>query len=203
MIAQDFIEKCQKIALDYLQTKKRKNYYLVSIFSNFNNGELTYFEDIDDEDVAIINEMKEKYGKDFVKHLDETFEPDYFISLDAEDELLDIITDKVFYMYDFEARGFDGDKVVSRRILLNLSDEEYAKLVALHLWCDWLTINKLPDFDEKLSDTIHRQAMAALKDDDGSFDLAGIPFTLIMTEAVRDADAIRKQSKLSARAEEG
>lgn len=106
-------------------------------------------------------------------------------------------------MYDFEARGFDGDKVESRRILLNLSDEEYAKLVALHLWCDWLTINKLPDFDEKLSDTIHRQAMAALKDDDGSFDLAGIPFTLIMTEAVRDADAIRKQSKLSARAEEG
>lgn len=194
MTLNDLFEKCLVVSRDYLKQKERKNYYEVEIYSCFNCGEVCYYVDIDDEDVATLNEMKKKYGDEYIKHLDETFEPDYFISLDSDDELLGINTDRVHHLYLFEVRGFEGENVVSRTARVPLTDEEYARLLAWHLACDWVTINKLPDFDRVLSGTIHRNALAALTADDGCFEMAAIPFTLIMKEVLSDAEIIRKKS---------
>ena len=190
------LQKYQELAKTYLAKKDRVNYYETSSYSDFTDENVGMLVELSDEEVSKIRDLKVRYDKDFVNHLGEVFDDEDVISdMFYTDERLDIDIDTVYHEYRFTLSEVDGDKVSSRQVLIQLSDEEYTKLLAWHLYDSHLVINTLFYRDENLARRIMREAMRYKCDDDAP--LLSHPFVIAMDEALADADQIRQDNGLT------
>ena len=190
------LQKYQELIQPFLAKKDRVNYYETSSYSDFTDENVGMLVELSDEEVSKIRDLKARYDKDFVNHLGEVFDDEDVISdMFYTDERLDIDIDTVYHEYRFTLSEVDGDKVSSRQVLIQLSDEEYTKLLAWHLYDSHLVINTLFYRDENLARRIMREAMRYKCDDDAP--LLSHPFVIAMDEALADADQIRQDNGLT------
>jgi len=190
------LQKYQELAKTYLAKKDRVNYYETSSYSDFTDENVGMLVELSDEEVSKIRDLKARYDKDFVNHLGEVFDDEDIISdMFYTEERLDIDLDFVYHQYHFTLSEVNGDQVSSRQVLIQLSDEEYAKLLAWHLYDSHLVINTLFYRDENLARRIMREAMRYKCDDDAP--LLSHPFVIVMDEALADADQIRQDNSLT------
>ena len=190
------LQKYQELAKTYLAKKDRVNYYETCSYDDFTDQDVSMLVELSDEEVSKIRDLKVRYDKDFVNHLGEVFDDEDVISdMFYTDERLDIDIDTVYHEYRFTLSEVDGDKVSSRQVLIQLSDEEYTKLLAWHLYDSHLVINTLFYRDENLARRIMREAMRYKCDDDAP--LLSHPFVIVMDEALADAAQIRQVNGLT------
>ena len=190
------LQKYQELIQPFLAKKDRVNYYETSSYSDFTDENVGMLVELSDEEVSKIRDLKARYDKDFVNHLGEVFDDEDIISdMFYTEERLDIDLDFVYHQYRFTLSEVDGNKVSSRQVLIQLSDEEYTKLLAWHLYDSHLVINTLFYRDENLARRIMREAMRYKCDDDAP--LLSHPFVIAMDEALADADQIRHDNGLT------
>ena len=182
-------------AKEYIATKERTKYYSFnSMDSSFQ--EASYLETLTDENVAYVREQKEKYGADFAKHLDEIldkiFEGDIPFLLADLEKIVDIDIDHIYHKYTFKIYEIDSDeKVYTHKQNVELSDEDYATLLAWMIYDEHLTMNMLRRHDSSLYNTIMREIDAYYYNGDG-FEVDN-PYVAVFDETQTDADAIMKQ----------
>ena len=190
------LKKYQEMIQTFLDKKERVNYYETTSYDNFNDQNVGMFVELSDEDVAKLRDLKVRYGEDFVNHLGEVFDDEDVISdMFYTEEYIDIDLDTIYHRYGFTISEVNGDKVRSRQVLIQLSDKEYSKLLAWHLYDSHLVINTLFYRDENLARRIMREAMRYKCDDDAP--LLSHPFVIVMDEALADADQIRHDNGLA------
>ena len=189
------LEKYQELAKNFLTKKERVNYYETTSYDDLHDENVSTLVKLSDEEISMVRDLKTRYGKDFVNHLVEVFDDEDVVSDLFNADPVDIDLDTVYHQYCFTISEVDGDKVTSRPILIELSDEEYSKLLALHLYDTHLVINTLFYRDEKLARRIMRDALRYKCDEDTPF--LDHPFVIVMDEALADADQIRQDNGLS------
>ena len=188
-------EKYQEMAKAYLAKKERKNYYESKGICEPYADYVCMLVELSDEEVSMIRPLKEQYGEDFVHHLKEVYEDDDTISDMFYGEPVDIDLENAYHQYHFTIREVNDEKVSSRQILIQLTDEEYSKLLAWHLYDSHLVLNTLFYRDEQLCKRIMRESMRYVCHDECP--LISNPFVLTMDEALADADEIRKENGLT------
>lgn len=183
-------------AKEYIATKERTKYYSFNSMDAFYQ-KASYLDTLTDENVAYIREQKEKYGADFDKHIDDILDKIFkeeemgFLLSDLE-KIIDIDIDHIYYKYKFKIYEIDADKKVHTLSHdVELSDDDYAKLLAWIIVDDFLTMNTLRHHDRNLYDTIMRGIDAHYYDDDCFF--CENPYVAVFDEAQTDAEAIMKQ----------
>ena len=190
------IKKYVEMAKAYLEEKERKNYYEFRVFND--DGPIEYFgyqNALTDEEVDKIKKLHARYGDEYVNHLVEVFgDPDIVHDLGAGCEIVSIDLDTVYHQYTFTLSRVMGDAVSSRKIQIELSDDDYSKLLAWHLYDSHLVMNTLFYRDENLFKRIMRQAMFSFCDE--WWPMVDDPFVVIMDEALADVDEIRKKHRL-------
>lgn len=188
-------QKYLKLANDFLAKKERVNYYETKAINEPYYDYATILTSLSDEEVSMTRALKERYGDDFINHLEEVFhDPDYISDM-FFGEPVDIDLDTVYHQYRFTLSEVDGDKVSSRQVLIQLSDEDYAKLLAWHLCDSHLVINTLFYRDENLARRIMREAMSYQCDE--GFPMINHPYVIVMDEALADAELIREENGLA------
>lgn len=188
-------DQCLTMATAFLANKKRTNYYETKAICEPYPDHVTTLAKLSDEEVLKIRDLKNRYGEDFVNHLDKVInDPDVVHDMFCGDAV-DIDLDHVHHQYVFNIRTVHGEEVSSRQILIELSDEEYSKLLAWHLYDSHLVINSLFYRDEELCKTIMHNSMRWVCD--GEAPMFSDPFVLTMDEALADADLIRQENNLT------
>ena len=190
------IEECLKLAKEFLPTKERKKYYYFEAIDETYPEHVYYIQSIEDDELPALRALKEKYGEEFVKHLDEVFDdPDIIHDFTCGDELIDVDFDNVKHMYRFKTYTLKADETVcSSSCLLEFSDEEYTKLLAWHLYYKHTTINALRYLDRELYDCIwskvdHEVAI------EGSI-MKDYPYTVTFDEVLADVESITRQHNI-------
>lgn len=143
-------EKYQELAKAYLAKKERKNYYESKGICEPYADYACMLVELSDDEIGMIRPLKEKYGKDFINHLKEVYEDDDAISDLFYGDPVDIDLENVYHQYQFTIREVRDEKISSRQILVQLTDKEYIKLLAWHLWDQHLVMNTLFYRDEQL-----------------------------------------------------
>ncbi len=189
------LQKYQELAKTYLAKKGRVNYYETSSYYDLHDEIVGMLVELSDEEISKTRDLKSRYDKDFVSHLVEVFEDEDVVSDMFYAEPVDIDLDTIYHQYRFTLSEVDGDKVSSRQVLIQLSDEEYSKLLAWHLYDSHLVINTLFYRDENLARRIMREAMRYKCDDDAP--LLSHPYVIVMDEALADADQVRQDNGLA------
>ncbi len=190
------LKKYQEMIQTFLDKKERVNYYETTSYYDLCDQNVGMFVELSDEDVAKLRDLKVRYGEDFVNHLGEVFDDEDVISdMFYTEEYIDIDLDTIYHRYGFTISEVNGDNVRSRQVLIQLSDEEYSKLLAWHLYDSHLVINTLFYRYENLARRIMREAMRYKCDDDAP--LLSHPFVIVMDEALADADQIRHDNGLA------
>ena len=195
MILENF-DECLKLAKEYLPTKERKNYYYFKTITE-PYPEYTYFlQPIDDAELPALKSLKEKYGEQFPKHLDEVYDdPDVISDFICGDEFIDVDLDTIAHMYTFKTHEVKPDGTIfSFNISVELSDEEYAQLIAWHLLYNHTTSNTLRYQDQKLYDRIWREVDHRVSDD-GCI-MTDYPYTVTFDEVLADVDIITRQHNI-------
>lgn len=187
-------EKYQEMAKAYLTKKERKNYYESKGICEPYADYACMLVELSDEEVSMIRPLKEQYGEDFVHHLKEVYEDDDTISDMFYGEPVDIDLENAYHQYRFTIREVNDEKVSSRQILIQLTDEEYCKLLAWHLYDSHLVLNTLFYRDEQLCKRIMRESMRYFDEELGI--MCSIPFVLTMDEAIADMEQILKDNNL-------
>lgn len=187
-------EKCLTLATAFLANKKRKNYYETKAICEPYPDYVTTLAELTDEEVLKIRDLKESYGKDFVNHLNEVINDSNIIHDMFCGDAVDIDLDHIYHQYVFNIRTVRGEEVSSRQILIELSDEDYCKLLAWHLYDSHLILNTLFYRDEELCKKIMRESMRWVCDGDAP--MCYDPFILTMDEALADTDLIRQEHNL-------
>ena len=185
----------QEMAKAYLAKKERTNYYeSKGICEPYPDYALALAE-LSDEEVRKIKELKDHYGEDFVNHLNEVInDPDVIHDMFYGDPV-DIDLEHIHHQYVFNIRTVRGEEVSSRQILVELSDDDYSKLLAWHLYDSHLVLNTLFYRDEELCRKIMRESMRWVCDDIAP--MVTDPFVLTMDEALTDTELIRKENNLT------
>lgn len=109
-------------------------------------------------------------------------------------EPVDIDLENAYHKYRFIISEVDGDKVKSHNISIQLSDEEYSKLLVWHLFDSHLSINTLFFRDEKLAKKIMLEAMRC-ECHNRTLDVDH-PFVIVIDEALSDVEQILKENGL-------
>ena len=187
-------EKYQEMAKAYLTKKERKNYYESKGICEPYADYACMLVELSDEEVSMIRPLKEQYGEDFVHHLKEVYEDDDTISDMFYGEPVDIDLENAYHQYRFTIREVNDEKVSSRQILIQLTDEEYSKLLAWHLYDSHLVLNTLFYRDEQLCKRIMRESMRYFDEELGI--MCSNPFVLTMDEAIADMEQILKDNNL-------
>jgi hypothetical protein len=187
-------EKYQEMAKAYLTKKERKNYYESKGICEPYADYACMLVELSDEEVSMIRPLKEQYGEDFVHHLKEVYEDDDTISDMFYGEPVGIDLENTYHQYRFTIREVNDEKVSSRQILIQLTDEEYCKLLAWHLYDSHLVLNTLFYRDEQLCKRIMRESMRYFEDELGI--MCSNPFVLTMDEAIADMEQILKDNNL-------
>lgn len=189
---QKYIEMSQA----FLAKKERKNYYVAKSISDPYPDYCHNLAELTDEEVRQIRALKEQYGNDFINHLSEVIEDEDAISDMFYGDPVDIDLDDICHQYTFTIREVNGDQVTMiRKVLVELTDEEYIKLLAWHLYDSHLVMNTLFYRDENLCRRIMREVMRYVCDEDAP--LISHPFVFTMDEALDDAEKIRQENGIN------
>ena len=95
----DIFEDCQQLAQDFLATKERVNYYETKGIADPYPDYASMLTPLTDEEVNQIKPLKEKYGDQFVEHLNEVFDDPDFISDMFYGDPVDIDLDTIHHQY--------------------------------------------------------------------------------------------------------
>ena len=193
MMIENF-EDSLKLATEFLAKKERKNYYEFKVGQEPFADYVFPLNELSDEDVKRLRELKEKYQEAFVKHLSEALDEDTIDDLDCGDELVDIDLDNVQHQYRFKVHHLKQDGTVSSYDrLVTLTDEEYARLLAWHVFDNHLIINTLRYRDSNLYNHILREVDLYYWED-GIAIMQDDPYLVTMDEAKADAEMIIKEN---------
>lgn len=181
------------MAQNYLATKKRIPHFEIRYIDDCCPMEgWSTLESFSDEEMRQLLELREMYGKeDFFNHLEEVFDEDTLHDL-APGEVIDFDLDTRYYMYDFKYHQITDKGVRTGTAKLNLTDETYVKLLAMHLENKDLNINNLRYADKALYETITRGVDICFCYD-GFYEVCE-PYTVTMDEIRADAQNIREQN---------
>ena len=183
-----------KLANEFLAKKERKNYYEFTIIQEPIADYMCTLNELLDEEVERLRQLKAKYQELFVDHLNEALDEDTIDSLDCGDELVDINLDHVVHQYRFKVHHLKPDGTVTTYDRwVTLTDDEYARLLAWHVFDNHLIINTLRYRDSNLYSRILRgvdlyywdDCIAMMEDD---------PYLVTMDEAKADAETILKEN---------
>ena len=191
----DIFEDCQQLAQNFLATKERENYYETKGIADPYPDYACMLTALTDEEVNQIKPLKEKYGDQFVEHLNEVFDDPDFVSDMFYGDPVDIDLDTIHHQYKFTIHSLSGEKVSSREILVELSDEDYCKLLAWHLLDSHLVMNTLYYRDDELYKKIMHDVMYYFSDD--GIIMVDDPFVVTMEEALADTEQILKENNLT------
>lgn len=108
---------------------------------------------------------------------------------------VDIDLDTIHHQYKFTIHSLSGEKVSSREILVELSDEDYCKLLAWHLLDSHLVMNTLYYRDDELYKKIMHDVMYYFSDD--GIIMVDDPFVVTMEEVLADKEQILKENNLT------
>ena len=187
-------EDSLKLATEFLAKKERKNYYEFKVVQEPFADYVFPLNELSDEDVKRLRELKEKYQEAFVKHLSEALDEDTIDDLDCGDELVDIDLDNVQHQYRFKVHHLKQDGTVrSYDRLVTLTDEEYARLLAWHVFDNHLIINTLRYRDSNLYNRILREVDLYYWED-GIAIMQDDPYLVTMDEAKADSEMIVKEN---------
>ena len=193
MMIENF-EDSLKLATEFLAKKERKNYYEFKVVQEPFADYVFPLNELSDEDVKHLRELKEKYQGAFVKHLSEALDEDTIDDLDCGDELVDIDLDNVQHQYRFKVHHLKQDgTVLSYDRLVTLTDEEYARLLAWNVFDNHLIINTLRYRDSNLYNRILREVDLYYWED-GIAIMQDDPYLVTMDEAKADAEKIIKEN---------
>jgi len=190
-------EDCLAMAKEFVPTKKRDCYYEFKFYNDDFGEEWFTLNLLTDEEVAELCALKEKYGEEYVKHLDEVFDdPDIIHDFTGGCEILDIDLDNIYHQYAFSVHELKPYMtIVSRPVKVTLSDEQYAELIAWHIFDKNFSINLLRYRNKKLYDTVVAGADSCFILDGDCF-IAEAPYVTTLDEAKADADTIIKQHNI-------
>ena len=183
-------DDCLALAKEFLTTKERSNYNLFAALDDNNNSHYYCYNELSADDVARLRALKDKYGDTFVKHLDEVFDdPDLIHDFTGGREILDIDLDNVYCHYDISLHELRPDGTVDTiHTSVAFSDEDYARLIAWHLYDEHLVINTLRYRDRELYDTVLDGAdLYHFNSDGGSYDVYD-PNLVTLDEPTTDID---------------
>ena len=187
MMIEDFKTALQ-LAKEFLPTKERVNYYETKAIYEPNPDYCYTLTPLTDDEVRQLKALKERYGEGFVDHLDEVIDDPDVISDMFYGEPVDIDLDTIYHQYKFNIRSVRGEQVSSSSFLVELSDEDYAKLLAWHLFDSHLLMNTLYYRDEDLCKKIMRAAMLNHTIDE--IVVVDYPFVVTLDEALADTAQI-------------
>lgn len=185
-------ENCLKLAAEFLTEKERKNYYLFTAYDDFSDTDYGCFNVLSDSDVAQLRELKDKYGRAFFGHLGEVFDdPDTIHDFTGGGDILDIDLDTVYHRYGIVLHELHPDGAVfSTRTKVTLSDDQYARLIAWHLYDEHLTMNLLRHHDRELYDVVMLAADNYYSDTDCDCLMVSHPYLVTLDEAKADSEQI-------------
>ena len=193
MMIENF-EDSLKLANEFLAKKERKNYYEFEIIQEPFVEHMYCLNELSNEDVERLRELKAKYQEAFVEHLDEALDEDTIGNLNYGDELVDIDLDYVQHQYRFMVHHIKPDGTVdSYNRMVTLTDDEYARLLAWHVFDNHLVINTLRYRDSKLYSHILREVDRYYWDDCTAM-MVDDPYLVTMDEAKADAEMIMKEN---------
>ena len=195
MMIDDF-ETALQLATEFLATKERENYYETKAISEPNPDYSYMLTPLTDDEVRQINALKERHGEDFVNHLDEVIDDPDVISDMFYGDPVDIDLENIHHQYKFNIRSIRGEQVSSRPILVELSDEDYCKLLAWHLVDSHILMNTLFYRDEDLYRKIMREAMRWQTIDDDVV-MVDDPFIVTLDEALADTALIQSRHNIT------
>ena len=187
-------EEAMKLAEEFLTTKERKNHYRFTAYYDLINEEVVISNILEDEEVAKLRALKEKYGEEFVKHLDEVFDDqDRIDEFSCGQELLDIDLDHISYYYKFMIHEVKPDGTTySRPAWVELNDKEYTTLLAWQLHDKHFNMNLLRICDNDLYGTIMRATDNIFRDPEGFWMCMDNPYAVTMDEVKADVETIIK-----------
>lgn len=185
-------DQCLTLATEFLTTKERSNFYQFTALDDNYGTEYLCYNELSADDVARLRALKDHYGDDFVSHLNEIFsDPDLLHDFTGGGEILAIDLDNVHYHYGVSLHELQADGTVHTiHTRVAFSDDEYARLVAWHLYDEHLTVNTLRYRDRKLYDSVLDGADLYHTDIDGDCLFVSNPYLITLDEARADADLI-------------
>lgn len=191
----DIFEDCLQLAKKFLSKKDRVNYYESRGIAEPYADYACMLTPLTDEEVCKIKEVKERYGEDFVEHLNEVIDDPDVISDMFYGDPVDIDLETIHHQYKFTIRSVRGETVSSREVLVELSDDDYCKLLAWHLFDSHILMNTLFYRDEELYKKIMHDVMCWLSDD--GIVMVDDPFVVTMEEALNDKEQILKENNFT------
>ena len=191
----DNFEDCLQLAKEFLSKKDRVNYYESRGIAEPYPDYACMLTPLTDEEVRQIKEVKERYGEDFVEHLNEIIDDPDVISDMFYGDPVDIDLETIHHQYKFTIRSVRGETISSREIQVELSDDDYCKLLAWHLFDSHILMNTLFYRDEELYKKIMHDVMCWLSDD--GIVMVDNPFVVTMEEARADKEQILKENNLT------
>lgn len=188
-------EELLKLAHEYMATKETRKYYTVNVYNEELDQIDNYWANVSAEEIEGFFSLREKYGqKEWLKHLKEVIpdDDDRQDALCASDDLIfDIELDSPQNMYAFRIHELTPTGLSAYCKLIDISDDKYAKLLALCLGDNTMNFNKLEYADKDLYSYLHRciDRYYGFNDYDN---LATSPYLVTMDEAMDDIEKILK-----------
>ena len=181
------------LAQNYLATKERVPHYEIrSISDDCPADGWCNLNSFSEKELEQLFALREKYGeKDFINHLNEIFDDDTLCDMTYGTEIISFDLDTEYFMYSFKYHQITENGVYTGNVKLNLTDETYVRLLALHLYDKDLTINSLRYADKNLYDIVIRGVDQHFCYDD--MYIVSNPYTITMDEVRADAQKIREQ----------
>ena len=188
-------DECLAMAQDFLTTKQRTSFYQFTALDDNFDREYSCYNELSADDVARLRALKDHYGDTFVHHLDEVFsDPDIIHDFTGGGQILAIDLDHVHYYYSVSLHELQPDGTVHTvNTSVAFSDDEYARLIAWHLYDEHLVINTLRYRDRKLYDSVLDGADLYHTDIDVDGLFVSNPYLITLDEARADADLIVRQ----------
>ena len=185
-------DECLTMAQDFLTTKQRGCFYQFTALDDNFDREYCCYNELSADDVARLRALKDHYGDAFVRHLDEVFsDPDLLHDFTGGGEILAIDLDHVHYYYDLSLHELQPDGTVHTiPTSVAFSDDEYARLVAWHLYDEHLTMNLLRHHDRELYDVVMLAADNYYSDTDCDCLMVSHPYLVTLDEAKVDSELI-------------
>lgn len=186
-------EQALKLANEFLVTKERKNFYEFECIDEMFDKSVCYANELSDDEVSKINQLKEKYPDNYVLHLNEIFDsPDDICNFSEGQELVSIDTDYVMHKYAVTIYivQLPNKQLQSFSDEIILTDVEYTRLLAWHLLYKNITMNSLYYYDRNLFSAITRNIDNYFYQLEGYMMVANSPYCASLDEAIADAEAI-------------
>jgi len=191
-MANNITEAEIKVLVDkYLENKERTNYYEFNYISNEYGVERGYLNPLDEDDHKKMLALEQKYGKDMIEHLAESFpDEDEVHDFSAGQELTCIDLHTVYHLYRINQVYADGDKAKRFEFKAEISDEDYATLLFYAVDEPFFSVNTLRYRNPELFNRLICSLDYACNRD--SAITIECPYTFELTEISEDANNIKE-----------